>query len=172
MSTGVEQAIESEIHVRVNGDGHSLIVDTRMSLLDLLRERLGLTGSKKGCDHGQCGSCTVLLEGRRVYACLVLAVACSGAEVVTVEGLAPDGELHPLQRAFVEHDALQCGYCTPGQLCSAVGLGRELAAGWPSAATDGDPGLTAAEVRERMSGNICRCGAYPNLLSAILQVLR
>jgi xanthine dehydrogenase YagT iron-sulfur-binding subunit len=172
VSAAVEHAIEAEIHVRVNDEAHSLFVDTRMSLLDLLRERLGATGTKKGCDHGQCGACTVLLEGRRVNACLVLAVTCSGAEIVTVEGLGRDGGLHPLQRAFVEHDALQCGYCTPGQLCSAVGMQGELAAGWPSAVTDGEPKLTAAEVRERMSGNICRCGAYPNLVSAILEASR
>jgi xanthine dehydrogenase YagT iron-sulfur-binding subunit len=172
VSAAVEHAIEAEVHVQVNGDAHSLSVDTRTSLLDLLRERLGLTGTKKGCDHGQCGACTVLLEGRRVNACLVLAVTCSGAEIVTVEGLAQDGELHSLQRAFVEHDALQCGYCTPGQLCSAVGMRRELGAGWPSAVTGAAPALTDAEVRERMSGNICRCGAYPNLVAAMLEALR
>ena len=161
-----------EVSLTVNGTERTLAVDTRTSLLDLLRERLGLTGSKKGCDHGQCGACTVLLDGRRVNGCLVLAVACAGAEVVSVEGLARDGELHPLQQAFIEHDAFQCGYCTPGQLCSAAGMQAELAAGWPSAVTEGEPELTAGEVRERMSGNICRCGAYPNLVAAILDTSR
>jgi xanthine dehydrogenase YagT iron-sulfur-binding subunit len=158
-----------EIALRVNGEERSLVVDTRTSLLDLLRERLGLTGAKKSCDHGQCGACTVLIDGRRANACLALAVAHAGAEVVTVEGLAEDGELHPLQRAFVEHDAFQCGYCTPGQLCSAAGMLGELAEGRPSAVTDGEPALTETEVRERMSGNICRCGAYVNLVAAIVE---
>ncbi|HEX4735487.1 MAG TPA: (2Fe-2S)-binding protein, partial [Thermoleophilaceae bacterium] len=130
----------------------------RTSLLDLLRERLGLTGSKKGCDHGQCGACTVLLDGRRVNACLVLAVSCAGAEVVSVEGLAQDGELHPLQRAFIEHDAFQCGYCTPGQIMSAVAL-----------ITEGNAG-SDEDIAEFMSGNICRCAAYPNIRAAIRQI--
>ncbi|MDX6631565.1 MAG: xanthine dehydrogenase YagT iron-sulfur-binding subunit [Gaiellales bacterium] len=159
-----------DLSLRVNGTEHSALVDTRTSLLDLLREQLGLTGAKKGCDHGQCGACTILLGGRRVNACLALAVAHEGAEIVTVEGLAAgDAALHPLQRAFVEHDAFQCGYCTPGQLCSAAGMLRELGAGWPSAATEGAVELSAAEIRERMNGNICRCGAYANLVPAILQ---
>ncbi|MBV8987064.1 MAG: 2Fe-2S iron-sulfur cluster binding domain-containing protein [Solirubrobacterales bacterium] len=139
-----------------------------MSLLDLLREQFGLTGSKKGCDHGQCGACTVLIDGRRANSCLALAVAHGGAEIVTVEGLAQD-ELHPLQEAFLELDAFQCGYCTPGQLCSAVGMLRELEDGWPSSVTRDGVQLTSEEVRERMSGNICRCGAYPNLVRAILE---
>jgi xanthine dehydrogenase YagT iron-sulfur-binding subunit len=160
------------LSLRVNGVEHSLTVDTRTSLLDLLRERLGLAGAKKGCDHGQCGACTVLIDGRRANACLALAVAHEGAEIVTVEGLAQDGELHPLQRAFVEHDALQCGYCTPGQLCSAVGMLQELREGRPSAVSDGAPRLSAEEVRERMSGNLCRCGAYVNLVAAILEAGR
>jgi xanthine dehydrogenase YagT iron-sulfur-binding subunit len=157
----------------VNGSVHDLDVDTRTSLLDLLRERLALTGSKKGCDHGQCGACTVLLDGRRVNACLLLAVACEGCDVVTVEGLASDGDLHPLQRSFVEHDAFQCGYCTPGQLCSALGMLDEAAHGWPSFVTrdlaDGAIELDPAEIRERMSGNICRCGAYVNIVRAIAE---
>jgi xanthine dehydrogenase YagT iron-sulfur-binding subunit len=159
-----------EVSLRVNGVEHTLEVDTRTSLLDLLRERLGLTGSKKGCDHGQCGACTILVDGRRVNACLALAVAHRGADVVTVEGLAENGDLHPLQRAFVEHDAFQCGYCTPGQLCSAVGMLAEVAAGRPSAVTPRGEGieLTADEVRERMNGNLCRCGAYANIVPAIL----
>ncbi len=159
-----------EITIRVNGTEHRLDLDPRMSLLDLLRERLGLTGAKKGCDHGQCGACTVLLDGRRVNACLALAVAQDGAEVTTVEGLARDGALHPLQAAFLERDAFQCGYCTPGQLCSAAGM---LAEPGPSAVTSdltADAPLTGGEIRERMSGNLCRCGAYVNIVAAISQV--
>jgi xanthine dehydrogenase YagT iron-sulfur-binding subunit len=156
--------------LRVNGEQLSLEVDTRTSLLDLLRETLGLTGAKKGCDHGQCGACTVLIDGRRANACLALAVAHAGADVVTVEGLAHGDDLHPLQHAFIEHDAFQCGYCTPGQLCSAAGMLEELEAGRPSSVTNGDPRATPDEVRERMAGNICRCGAYPNLVAAILDV--
>src|SRR4051812_48007984 len=126
----------AEVTLTINGVEHTLVLDTRTSLLDLLRERLGLTGSKKGCDHGQCGACTVLLDGQRVNSCLVLAVAHDGSDVVTVEGLASsDGSLHPLQRSFVEHDAFQCGYCTPGQICSAMGMLREAAEGWPSVVT-------------------------------------
>jgi xanthine dehydrogenase YagT iron-sulfur-binding subunit len=163
-----------EMTLRVNGVERSLVVDTRMSLLDLLRERLGLTGTKKGCDHGQCGACTVLLDGRRVNSCLALAVAHQGAELVTVEGLAKAGELQELQQAFVAHDGFQCGYCTPGQLCSAVGMLREVAAGWPSAVTPPQVAaagvqLTDEEIRERMSGNICRCGAYGNIVAAIME---
>ncbi len=158
-----------EISLRVNGIEHSALVDTRTTVLDLLREHLGLTGPKKGCDHGQCGACTVLIDGRRVNACLALAVAHAGPEIVSVEGLERGDELHPLQQAFVELDAFQCGYCTPGQLCSAVGMLRELEDGWPSAVTEDEVRLTAEEVRERMSGNLCRCGAYPNLVQAILE---
>jgi aerobic-type carbon monoxide dehydrogenase small subunit (CoxS/CutS family) len=157
-----------EVTLRINGLEHSLAIDTRVSLLDLLRERLALTGAKKGCDHGQCGACTVLIDGRRANACLALAVAHEGADIVTVEGLGVDGGLGPLQRAFVEQDAFQCGYCTSGQLCSAVGMLREVEAGWPSAVTTDGVRLTAEEVRERMSGNLCRCGAYANLVPAIL----
>ena len=154
----------------VNGVEQTLLLDTRTSLLDLLREQLGLTGAKKGCDHGQCGACTILIDGMRANACLALAVSHRGAEITTVEGLAADGDLHPLQRAFVEHDAFQCGYCTPGQLCSAAGMLRELDAGHASAVTPGlgEPSPTDEEIRERMSGNICRCGAYANIVPAIL----
>jgi xanthine dehydrogenase YagT iron-sulfur-binding subunit len=160
----------SRIALTVNGGGHDLTLDNRTTLLDALRERLGLTGSKKGCDHGQCGSCTVLLDGRRVKSCLLLAVTLDGREVTTVEGLAGPDELSPLQAAFVAHDAFQCGYCTPGQLCSARGMLDEVARDWPSAVTgdlDGPVELTDAEVRERMSGNLCRCAAYPNIVTAI-----
>jgi xanthine dehydrogenase YagT iron-sulfur-binding subunit len=150
----------SDITVTVNGEERAVTVDNRVSLLDLLRERLGLTGTKKGCDHGQCGACTVLVGGRRMNACLALAVTCDGAEVTTVEGLADGDELHPLQRAFIDHDAFQCGYCTPGQLCSAVGL-----------LTEPGPPLTPGEIRERMSGNLCRCGAYVNIVKAIEAVV-
>ncbi len=166
--------MELDVRLRVNGAEHALRIDTRTTLLDTLRERLGLTGAKKGCDHGQCGACTILLDGRRVNSCLALAVAHQDADIVTIEGLAADGELHPLQRAFVTHDAFQCGYCTPGQICSAVGMLREAGAGWPSAVTTGtDPdrvALDADEIRERMSGNLCRCGAYANIVPAIAEI--
>jgi len=158
----------TEVTLRVNGVSRTQLIDPRMSLLDLLRERLGLTGSKKGCDHGQCGACTVLIDGRRANACLALAVAQEGAEITTIEGLAAaDGGLHPLQDAFIRHDAFQCGYCTPGQLCSAAGMLTEPG---PSAVTGdltADPPLTPGEIRERMSGNLCRCGAYVNIVRAI-----
>jgi xanthine dehydrogenase YagT iron-sulfur-binding subunit len=170
----------STVRLRVNGQLHALTLDNRTTLLDALRETIGLTGSKKGCDHGQCGACTVLVDGRRANSCLLFAVAAQDAEITTIEGLAgPDGALHPLQRAFVDRDALQCGYCTPGQICSAAGALAEAAAGWPSAVSAGRGGgpaepaegpaaLDAAEVRERMSGNLCRCGAYVNIVAAIL----
>lgn len=163
----MDSAYATDVTLTVNGEPCTVTVDNRMSVLDLLRERLGLTGTKKGCDHGQCGACTVLADGRRVNACLALAVAHHGASIQTVEGLAGAGELHPLQRAFLRHDAFQCGYCTPGQLCSAVGMLTEPG---PSAVTDDltmDPPLTPGEIRERMSGNLCRCGAYVNIVRAI-----
>ncbi len=163
------------VRLRVDGEDHVLDVDTRTSLLDALRDRLGNTSPKKGCDHGQCGACTVLLDGRRQLPCLSLAVAVDGSEVVTAAGLGgPDG-LHPVARAFLDRDALQCGYCTPGQVCSAVGVLAEVAAGSPSHVS---PDLTApveldeAEVRERMSGNLCRCGAYAGIVEAVLRVAR
>jgi xanthine dehydrogenase YagT iron-sulfur-binding subunit len=161
----VEAARSIPVTVVVNGEERRLDVDTRTSLLDLLRERLELTGTKKGCDHGQCGACTVLLDGLRVNSCLVLAATCQGSRVTTVEGLADEPPGRRLQELFVEFDAFQCGYCTPGQLCSSAGMLAELAAGWPSAA--GARATTAAEIRERMSGNICRCGAYPNIVAAV-----
>jgi xanthine dehydrogenase YagT iron-sulfur-binding subunit len=162
--------VNTEVTIRVNGTGRTVDIDPRMSLLDLLRERLGLTGSKKGCDHGQCGACTVLIDGHRANACLALAVAHDGASVTTVEGLAEGQDLHPLQEAFIRHDAFQCGYCTPGQLCSAVAMLEETG---PSAITDeltDDPPLTPGEIRERMSGNLCRCGAYVNIVRAITAI--
>jgi xanthine dehydrogenase YagT iron-sulfur-binding subunit len=153
----------------VNGVEHALDLDPRTTLLDALREHLGLTGAKKGCDHGQCGACTVLLDGRRVNSCLVLTIAQQDAEVTTIEGLGTLEHLHPMQESFVAHDGLQCGYCTPGQICSAVGMLDEVAKGWPSTVTpiDADAALTDAEIRERMSGNLCRCGAYANIVPAI-----
>ena len=159
-----------DVALRVNGIEHGLTVDTRTTLLDALRERLGLTGTKKGCDRGQCGACTILVDGRRIYSCLALAVAHQGAEILTIEGLAAGDDLHPLQRAFVEHDAFQCGYCTPGQICSAVAVLDEAARGWPSAVTEdltADITLDDDEIRERMSGNLCRCAAYVNIVAAV-----
>ncbi len=159
----------------INKQSRNVTVDTRTSLLDLLREQLDLTGSKKGCDHGQCGACTVLLDGRRVNACLTLAVAAQGYEVTTIEGLGTPENLHPVQAAFLEHDGYQCGYCTPGQICSAVALITEQKKGelsqvsWESGKTQ-NPALTDEEIRERMSGNICRCGAYPNIVAAVRAV--
>jgi xanthine dehydrogenase YagT iron-sulfur-binding subunit len=159
-----EQTIHQPTVLRINGAEHKLVLDTRATLLDVLREQLGLTGAKKGCDHGQCGACTVLLDGRRANACLLLAVTLDGIDVVTIEGLAGDGAPHPLQEAFVEHDAFQCGYCTPGQICSGAAVLDEARA--EGVALDDD------EIRERMSGNLCRCGAYVNIVAAIAEVAR
>jgi xanthine dehydrogenase YagT iron-sulfur-binding subunit len=157
----------------VNGTRHQLDLDPRVSLLDALRDHLGLTGSKKGCDHGQCGACTILVDGRRINACLTLAVMHDGAEIVTVEGLAEDGALSPLQQAFLDHDGMQCGYCTPGQLCSATAMLEEARAGRASHVTEdleGETRLTRAEITERMSGNLCRCACYSGITAAIEEV--
>jgi xanthine dehydrogenase YagT iron-sulfur-binding subunit len=162
-----------DVSFSVNGEARRLDLDPRVTLLDALREHLKLTGTKKGCDHGQCGACTVLVNGRRINACLTLALMHEGDEVTTVEGLAKGDVLHPLQAAFLEHDAFQCGYCTPGQIVSAVAMLQEAREGRPSQVTEhfeAPIALTDAEIRERMSGNICRCSAYPNILAAIRQV--
>ena len=161
------------VTLEVNGVSHQLSLDTRTTLLDALREHLQLTGSKKGCDHGQCGACTVMLDGQRVNACLTLAVMHEGGKITTIEGLGTPGNLHPMQAAFVKHDGYQCGYCTPGQICSAMGVLAEIKAGVPSHVTADLTGAieaTNAEMRERMSGNICRCGAYSNILEAMTEV--
>ncbi|GIQ75124.1 hypothetical protein BraRD5C2_35650 [Bradyrhizobium sp. RD5-C2] len=160
----------AKVSFDVNGEAHRLELDTRTTLLDALREHLHLTGTKKGCDHGQCGACTVIVDGRRINSCLTLAVMHQGNEITTIEGLGTPDALHPLQAAFVEHDGYQCGYCTPGQICSAVAVLAEVKAGVPSHVTadlNAPVRLTNAELRERMSGNICRCGAYSNIAEAI-----
>ena len=164
----------AHLTITINGTQKSFDVDTRTTLLDLLREQAGMTGTKKGCDHGQCGSCTVIADGRRVNSCLSLALVYQGGSVVTIEGLAKGDELHPVQVAFLEHDGYQCGYCTPGQICSAVALLDEVRRGEPSYVTAGISDvkgidLTDTEIKERMSGNLCRCGAYPGIVAAVRQ---
>ena len=158
-SSSLPSPTPASVSLTVNGKRHAFSLDPRTTLLDLLREHLDLTGTKKGCDQGQCGACTVLIDGRRINACLTFAVMYDGAEITTIEGLAKNGTLHPMQQAFIDHDAFQCGYCTPGQICSGVGLIAEGRA------------RTADEIRELMSGNICRCGAYPNIVAAIQQAM-
>jgi xanthine dehydrogenase YagT iron-sulfur-binding subunit len=163
----------SQLSFTVNGKRETLEIDTRTTLLDALREHLKFTGTKKGCDHGQCGACTVLVNGKRINSCLTLAVMHEGHEVTTIEGLGTPDKLHPMQAAFIKHDGYQCGYCTPGQICSAVAVLEEIKAGVPShvsASLTDAPGFTNEEMRERMSGNICRCGAYSNILEAMTEV--
>jgi xanthine dehydrogenase YagT iron-sulfur-binding subunit len=165
--------VTSKLSLTVNGKVRNVDVDTRTTLLDLLRENLHLTGTKKGCDHGQCGACTVIVDGRRINSCLSLAVMHEGDKVVTIEGLGTPNKLHPMQAAFVKHDGYQCGYCTPGQICSAVSVLQEIRDGIPShvsANLTDKPEITNAEMRERMSGNICRCGAYSNIMEAMADV--
>ncbi|ADV82774.1 2Fe-2S iron-sulfur cluster-binding protein [Terriglobus saanensis] len=191
-ATGLSQSADAEavqaakmsaaqtmpVSLKINGEIHNLTFDTRVTLLDALREHLGLTGSKKGCDHGQCGACTVIVDGRRVNSCLMLAATVDGLDVTTIEGLSHGDELHAVQAAFLQHDAFQCGYCTPGQICSAVALLDEVKKGDASVVSfeaktaNGRPPLTDDEIRERMSGNICRCGAYPNIVSAVRAVAK
>ena len=162
-----------KVSFKVNGQRQALELDTRTTLLDALREHLKLTGSKKGCDHGQCGACTVIVDGRRINSCLILAVMHEGASVTTIEGLGQPGHLHAMQAAFIQHDGYQCGYCTPGQICSAIGVLQEIEQGVPShvsADLTAKPLLSAAEIRERMSGNLCRCGVYSNIIDAMSEV--
>ena len=172
-SAGAGTPVMASVTLKVNGKAHALEIDTRTTLLDALREHLLLGGTKKGCDHGQCGACTVIVDGRRINSCLSLAVMHEGDSITTVEGLGTPGKLHPMQAAFVKHDGYQCGYCTPGQICSAVAVLDEIRAGIPSHVTGdiaGKPAMSAEEIRERMSGNICRCGAYSNIVEAISEV--
>ena len=172
-SAAVETPVMSKLSLTVNGVARDLELDTRTTLLDALRESLHLPGTKKGCDHGQCGACTVIVEGRRINSCLTLAVMHQGDTITTIEGLGTPDKMHAMQTAFVKHDGYQCGYCTPGQICSAVAVLGEIKAGIPSHVSSDlttPPEVTAAEVRERMSGNICRCGAYSNIVDAISEV--
>jgi len=172
-SAGAGTPVMAKVSFKVNGKPHALELDTRTTLLDALREHLLLGGTKKGCDHGQCGACTVIVDGRRINSCLSLAVMHEGDSITTVEGLGTPEKLHPMQAAFVKHDGYQCGYCTPGQICSAVAVLDEIRAGIPSHVTGdiaGKPAMSADEIRERMSGNICRCGAYSNIIEAISEV--
>ncbi|MBF2713935.1 aldehyde dehydrogenase iron-sulfur subunit PaoA [Agrobacterium vitis] len=170
---GDKMKLTTPVTLNVNGARREIEVDNRTTLLDALREHLDLTGTKKGCDHGQCGACTVMVDGRRINACLTLAVMHDGDEITTIEGLGQPGHLHPMQAAFVKHDGFQCGYCTPGQICSSIAVLEEIKANIPSHVTsdlNGSAQLTAIEIRERMSGNICRCGAYSNIVDAISEV--
>ncbi|WP_455806557.1 aldehyde dehydrogenase iron-sulfur subunit PaoA [Pseudomonas fluorescens] len=172
-AANLEQPAMSKVTINVNGKPRALDVDTRTTLLDALREHLHLTGSKKGCDHGQCGACTVIADGRRINSCLTLAVMHEGSEITTIEGLGMPDKLHPMQAAFIKHDGYQCGYCTPGQICSAVAVIKEIRDGIPSHVSESlteAPRLITSEFQERMSGNICRCGAYSNIIEAITEV--
>jgi len=172
-AANIARPVTNRVAFSVNGTSQTLDLDTRTTLLDALREHLHLTGTKKGCDHGQCGACTVIADGRRINSCLTLAVMHQGASITTIEGLGTPANLHPMQKAFIKHDGYQCGYCTPGQICSAVAMLDEIRAGIPSHASPsltGRPRLIAGEIQERMSGNICRCGAYSNILEAIVEV--
>jgi xanthine dehydrogenase YagT iron-sulfur-binding subunit len=174
-TSAAEPPVMAKVSLDVNGKTRALTLDTRTTLLDALREHLHLTGTKKGCDQGQCGACTVIVEGRRINSCLTLAVMHQGQRITTIEGLGTPEKLHPMQAAFVKHDGYQCGYCTPGQICSAVAVLEEIKAGIPShvsASLTSGPQVTAAELRERMSGNICRCAAYSNIIDAITEVAR
>jgi xanthine dehydrogenase YagT iron-sulfur-binding subunit len=172
-AANIARPVTNRVAFSVNGTSQTLDLDTRTTLLDALREHLHLTGTKKGCDHGQCGACTVIADGRRINSCLTLAVMHQGASITTIEGLGTPHNLHPMQKAFIKHDGYQCGYCTPGQICSAVAMLDEIRAGIPSHASPSlteRPRLIAGEIQERMSGNICRCGAYSNILEAIVEV--
>ena len=172
-TTPSQTPVTSKVSFRVNGEMKQLDLDTRTTLLDALRENLHMNGTKKGCDHGQCGACTVIVDGRRINSCLSLAVMHEGSNITTIEGLGSKEKLHPMQAAFVKHDGYQCGYCTPGQICSAVAVLEEIKQGIPShvsADLNASPKVSAEEIRERMSGNICRCGAYSNILDAITEV--
>jgi len=180
LARGAENVVSSastiQITLRINGAPHTLRIEPRVSLLDALREYLDLTGTKKGCNQGACGACTVLANGQRIVSCLALAVQYEGAEITTIEGLAADGAMHPMQAAFVEHDGFQCGYCTPGQICSAVGMLKEFNSGFPSAVTKdvsaASMEFSDEEIKERMSGNLCRCGAYVGICAAIREVFQ
>lgn len=172
-TTGSQMPNTTKVSFKVNGESRDLDIDNRTTLLDALREHLHLTGTKKGCDHGQCGACTVIVDGRRINSCLSLAVMHEGDEITTIEGLGQPGSLHPMQAAFVKHDGFQCGYCTPGQICSSVAMLEEIKANIPSHVTENltaDASMNPTEIRERMSGNICRCGAYSNIVDAIVEV--
>jgi xanthine dehydrogenase YagT iron-sulfur-binding subunit len=172
-AANLARPVQAKVALQVNGQQHALDLDTRTTLLDALREHLNLTGTKKGCDHGQCGACTVIADGRRVNSCLTLAVMHEGSKITTIEGLGTPEKLHPMQAAFIKHDGYQCGYCTPGQICSAVAVLDEIRQGIPSHVSPSlteHPELIASELQERMSGNICRCGAYSNIIEAISEV--
>ena len=178
ISTQTSPALTVQVNMNVNGEARSFAVEPRTTLLDALRNELGLTGPKKSCDRGECGACTVHIDGRRVLSCMTLAAMHDGQQITTIEGLERDGQLHPVQQAFIEYDGFQCGFCTSGQIMSAIAMIREAQAGWPSAATEDvtkpfrGTDLSEAEIRERMSGNLCRCSCYPNIVDAIAEAAR